>query len=132
MALDSERRRCLSPTQKQRADYCARSAARIAREAKESNRLKEFDRVIRKTHEALELLLKGRLPEKGIEPAKTHDLRELAEQVGGLTGVSHQDLDQLTQERIPAFYGGADFVPDLEFDQEDGERCLRILSVAGL
>lgn len=117
----------MSPSQVRQAEYFSRSSRRIAREAKESFEKGEYDRVIRKAQEAVELYLKGRLLSKGIEPAKTHDLVSLAQPLGKEVTVSETDLDFLTQERIPAFYGASDFVPDESFDRSDGERCLSVL-----
>lgn len=67
----------MSPSQKERAAYFLRSAKRLVREIADSNAHSDYDRVIRKTHECIELYLKSKLLEKGIEPAKTHDLAQL-------------------------------------------------------
>ena len=122
----------MSPSQKQRAAYFLRSAARLAREARDSLSRGEMDRVVRKTHECVELYLKGCLLEMGIEPAKTHDLVMLARDAGGIPGVSEDWLDYLVQQRIPAFYGAADMIPDEVYSEEDGSRCMTILAALNL
>src|SRR3989338_623640 len=118
---------CVSPTQQRQAGYFQRSSKRIAREAQESFEKSEYDRVVRKAQESIELYLKGRLVNKGIEPAKVHDLASLAQGLGEKLQVSTEELDFLTQERIPAFYGASDFVPDESYDNADGERCVAML-----
>ncbi len=123
----------MTPSQKTRADYLHRSAIRVALEAKENAVKKEFDRVIRKTHEALELLFKGLLIEQGIEPAKTHDLSQLYQRIANPKfQLQEDDLTFLTEQRIPAFYGAPDFVPDEDYSDEDCSRCLSLLAAAGL
>lgn len=120
----------MSPSQSKQAQYFLRSSKRIAREAKRSFDEGEYDRVVRKTQEAVELCLKGRLLIKGIEPAKVHDLVMLAQGLGENPGIVDMELDFLTQERIPAFYGASDFVPDESYDKSDG--CLSILKTMEL
>jgi HEPN domain-containing protein len=111
----------------QHAAYCMRSSQRIAREASESFVKKEYDRVVRKAQESVEMYLKASLLEEGIDPVKTHDLAMLADNLQQKIPVKTEDLDFLTQERIPSFYGAADFIPDEAYDAEDGNRCLKIL-----
>ena len=118
--------------QKAQSAYCMRSSRRIAREAQESFDKEEQDRVVRKSQEAVELFLKSLLLSEGIEPVKSHDLVQLASNLKKEISVSKEDLDFLTEERIPAFYGAADFVPDEAYDKEDGKRCLKLLKSLGL
>lgn len=118
--------------QQKRASYFLRSATEIADEACESHKKKRFDRVIRKTHEALELFLKAGLLQQGIEPAKSHDLALLAQPLKKSVAINEADLDFLTEQRIPAFYGAEDFIPDQEYALEDSDRCLNILRAVGL
>lgn len=122
----------MSPSQTRLSKYFFRSSRRVAREATESANHKEFDRVVRKTQEAVELLFKSKLLQKGIEPAKTHDLVDLADHLDLGTKVSEEDLVFLTQERIPAFYGAVDFIPDETYGQQDADRCLGILNALEL
>lgn len=127
----------MTETQLSRAAYYFRSAVRIANEVEYSFSKNEFDRAVRKTQEAIELLLKGKLLEKGIEPAKTHDLRDLFDFIpqpleATFAKVSMDDLVYLSEERIPSFYGGSDFIPDQIYDQNDGLRCVSILKMFGL
>lgn len=111
----------------ERSAYFLRSAKRIAQEAVESVKKKEFDRVVRKSQESVELLVKHRLLERGIEPAKTHNIQELAKRLEQKIPISSEDLFYLSEERIPSFYGAEDFIPDQNYDESDGERCLAIL-----
>lgn len=122
----------MSPSQKARGDYFLRSARVIAKECLVSQADGAHDRVVRKTHEAVEMYLKGKLIEKGVEPAKTHDLKGLAAVLGGLSSVTPEQLDALTAERIPAFYGGSDLIPDEHYTQEDSDNCISILRAVGL
>jgi len=116
-----------------RSDYLLRSAQKIAAEVAFSRSRSEYDRVIRKTQEAVELFLKGRLLSRGIEPAKTHDLTDLAEILAdpSLTGFL-DDFVYLSEARIPSFYGSAEFIPDQKYDLADGNRCWEILKRLGL
>lgn len=122
----------MSASQTGLSGYCFRSSRRLAREAEESAKRKEFDRVVRKTQEAVELFFKSRLLKKGIEPVKTHDLVALGSHLDIDAKVLEEDLVFLTQERIPAFYGAADFIPDESYEQQDADRCLRILRILRL
>lgn len=118
--------------QKRQSAYFRRSAQRIADEAAESFQKKAYDRVVRKTQEAVELHLKALLLEEGIEPVKTHNLVQLASGLKKKVPLSNKELAFLTEERIPSFYGAADFVPDEAYEVEDGTRCLNILKTLGL
>ncbi|PWU21113.1 MAG: hypothetical protein C5B49_03100 [Bdellovibrio sp.] len=118
--------------QSERSSYLLREAKKIAREVRENFQRAEYERVIRKTHEALELWLKGRILESGVEPAKIHDLMQLDQRLPKPSGLSNEDLLFLTTERIPAFYGAEDIIPDKAYAVEDGERCLRCLDKVGL
>lgn len=122
----------MTKKQQQRAEYFVREAAKIAREVRENLQRSEYERVVRKTHEAIELLLKGRLLEENIEPAKIHDLNELDRKLKKRSGLSEEDLLFLTVERIPSFYGAEDVIPDQAYSAEDGERCVRILETVNL
>lgn len=119
----------MTASQKKRADYFLRSSAQIAQEARTSYNEKHFDRVVRKTHEAVELFLKGKILALGIEPAKTHDLAELASLLPQPGQIAIIDLEFLSGERIPSFYGANDFIPDQEYDNDDAERCIKILNL---
>lgn len=122
----------MSPGQKSRSEYLERTAKLIAGEAAESHLKGHHDRVIRKTHESLELLLKSRLLQKGIEPAKTHDLLSLAKVLGAPLPVTEQELSFLTEARIPSFYGADDFIPDQHYQTVDSQKALNILRAFGL
>lgn len=122
----------MSPTQTKRAHYSMRLAKHIAAEAQQSHFLLQYYRVVRKTHEALETWVKAKLLSKEIEPAKSHDLNSLFDAAGECETVLAKDLEFLTQERIPSFYGADDFIPDEEYTAEDSERCLQILRKVGL
>jgi HEPN domain-containing protein len=60
-------------------------------------------------------------------PAKSHDLTALAAPLVPAIQIPEAELDFLTQQRIPAFYGADDFIPDQEYTESDGLRCLTIL-----
>ena len=100
----------MSPSQKNRADYFLRAARTIAKECLQSQADGAHDRVVR----------------------KTHDLKGLAEAWGSLSGVTPAQLDVLTAERIPSFYGANDLIPDEYYTAEDSDRCLGILKMLGL
>lgn len=117
----------MSSSASRRAEYFMRSAERIAREITQNYGAKEFDRVVRKTHECVELWAKSKLVFIGVEPAKTHDLHSLLSPLPKPHPVNNEDLDYLTQQRIPSFYGANDFIPDEEYTVKDGERCLKII-----
>jgi HEPN domain-containing protein len=119
--------------QRRRSAFHLRSAGTIAEEARRSAAEGKNDRVVRKTHEALELWLKGLLLARGIDPVKSHDLRALAAVLPpGEVLVPVEDLEFLTGERIRSVYGAADFIPDEEYDADDAARCLAILAAARL
>lgn len=119
----------MTPGQKRRADYFLRSSKEIALEARESSEKEKFDRVVRKAHESVELYLKALLLQDGIEPAKSHDLSALAMPITSKISLTEADLDFLTEQRIPSFYGADDFIPDQEYSEEDALRCLTILKL---
>ncbi len=136
MDVDSKGRGSLNimtDGQKRRADYNLRAALKIAQEAQDSHQKGDFERVVRKAGESAELYIKGKLLEKGIEPAKTHDLNQLA---SGLdpSELSKQEsiFEFLTGERIPSFYGAEDFIPDQSYVEQDSLRCLALLRNLGL
>ncbi|MGK5085473.1 HEPN domain-containing protein [Bdellovibrionota bacterium FG-1] len=119
--------------QKRRADYDLRAAIKIAQEAHESHLKKDFERVVRKAGESIELYIKGKLLEKGIEPAKTHDLNQLASGLNSPALCSLESIFEfLTGERIPSFYGAEDFIPDQSYVEQDSLRCLEALKTLGL
>lgn len=118
--------------QKARQEYYRRLARKISHEIHENFSRDEFDRVIRKTQECVELWLKAALLELGMEPAKTHNLLELSNHLPHFTTLTNEDLIFLSEERIPSFYAADDFIPDQQYSKEDGERCLKILSLLGL
>ncbi len=122
----------MTQEQSKRAAYFHRSALKIANEAQENFERGQFDRVIRKSQEAVELLFKSKLLQKGREPAKTHDLRDLQQALGESLSVNALDLVFLSEERIPSFYAGMDFIPDEEYTREDAERCLNVLRTLSL
>lgn len=76
--------------------------------------------------------LKGNLLERGIEPAKIHDLNELDRKLTPRSGLKEEDLLYLTSERSPFFYGAEDLVPDKSYNQEDSDRCLAVLAALGI
>ncbi len=43
-------------------------------------------------------------------------------------GIEEADLDFLTEQRIPAFYGADDFIPDQEYGEEEALRCFAFLN----
>lgn len=117
--------------QERRSQYFLRSSHELVLEARDSFARKKFDRVLRKAHEAVELYLKSLLLIQGIEPAKSHDLAALATPLGDQVKIAEADLDFLTEQRIPAFYGADDFIPDQEYTEEDAARCLAIIASIG-
>ena len=68
----------------------------------------------------------------GREPAKIHDLLTLSQGLILPNGITKEDLVFLSEERIPSFYGGSDFVPTEEYDEVEALRCLEILKIFGL
>jgi len=133
LGLDSEKGCRMTKNQSDRADYYFRAAAKIAQEVVFSLSRGDHDRVVRKTQEAVELFLKGKLLQEGIEPTKSHDLRDLAGLLNDYAvPVDLSELEFLSEERIPSFYGGADFIPDQEYEQSDSDRCIPVLKKFGL
>gem|GEM_PF-3148263 len=114
-----------------RSEFLLREATKIAREARESRKLGDHERVIRKTQEALELWMKGKLLQQGVEPAKIHDLNELDRKLLVPSGIDEDDL-LFTAQRIPAFYGADDLIPDETYTDNDSGRCVAALEKVGI
>lgn len=126
--MDSQQGSSVTQSQKARAEYFMRAARKVAAEVEFSGLRGDFERVVRKTQEAIELFFKSKILERGIEPAKTHDLRDLYELVSDWPSpVDETELAYLSEERIPSFYGSGDMIPDEEYDRSDSDRCHRIL-----
>lgn len=115
-----------------RSDYLLREATKIAREARESRRIGEHERVVRKTQEAIELWMKGRLMQQGVQPAKIHDLNELDRKLASSSGISEEDLLFISVQRIPSFYGADDLIPDETYSDADSQRCIAALEKIGI
>ncbi|HHX28972.1 MAG TPA: HEPN domain-containing protein [Firmicutes bacterium] len=91
-----------------------------------------FSDVVREAQEVVELALKGMLRQIGVEPPKVHDVgdliveyrrmfvSEIAAQADRLREISRW----LRKEREFAFYGEIDFVPTLEYSEEDATRAM--------
>jgi len=92
-----------------------------------------YSDVIREAQEIVELSLKGRLRQVGIEPPKWHDvggsLLEFRErfpetirpQLERLASIS----SWLRKEREFSFYGDIDFIPTEEYSREDALRAIQ-------
>lgn len=93
--------------------------------------------VVREGHDVIELVLKGALRFVGVDPPKRHDVHRVAvrfvDRFPGEWRAAFDDLrsalDQLAQERGPAFYGDeAAGVPASElFGQDDAHRAMAIV-----
>lgn len=90
-----------------------------------------YSDVVREAQEAVELALKGALRLGGVEPPKLHDVgpvileyqdrfpREVRTELEELARISKW----LRKEREFSFYGDVDFIPILEYTQEDARRA---------
>jgi len=93
--------------------------------------------VVREGHDVVELVLKGALRLVGVDPPKRHDVHLVATRfIDRFPGEwraaldeLRTDLDQLAQERGPAFYGDeAAGVPASElFGEEDARRAMAVV-----
>ncbi|MDI3310199.1 MAG: HEPN domain-containing protein [Thermoanaerobacterium sp.] len=91
-----------------------------------------YSDVIREAQEAVELALKGMLRKIGVEPPKQHDVGyllieykdkfsdEVKEIVDKLASISKW----LRKEREFSFYGDIDFIPTLEYTEEDARKAI--------
>ncbi|ORX24651.1 DNA-binding protein [Thermoanaerobacterium sp. PSU-2] len=92
----------------------------------------DYSDVIREAQEAVELALKGMLRKIGVEPPKQHDVGyllieykdkfsdEVKEAVDKLASISKW----LRKEREFSFYGDIDFIPTLEYTEEDAKKAI--------
>ncbi|MBP2071543.1 HEPN domain-containing protein [Thermoanaerobacterium butyriciformans] len=92
----------------------------------------DYSDVIREAQEAVELALKGMLRKIGVEPPKQHDVGyllieykdkfsdEVKEAVDKLASISKW----LRKEREFSFYGDIDFIPTLEYTEEDARKAI--------
>ncbi|MBI3185911.1 MAG: HEPN domain-containing protein [Myxococcales bacterium] len=92
-----------------------------------------FNDVVREAQEIVELALKALLRTVGIDPPHLHDVGEvllqhaellpepLRPELPGLAEASRE----LRRNRELAFYGAADFLPDLEYSRQDADRAMR-------
>jgi len=93
---------------------------------------RDYSDVIRESQEIVELVLKGILRIRGIEPPKIHD-------VGGLLieyrerfkDISLREIrklvkisKELRKERELSFYGDVDFIPTEEYTVKDAVKCI--------
>lgn len=91
-----------------------------------------FSDVVREAQEVVELALKGMLRQVGVEPPKVHDVGDLiveyrgmfAGEVAALADRLREISRWLRKEREFAFYGEVDFVPSLEYREEDAQRAM--------
>jgi HEPN domain-containing protein len=93
--------------------------------------------VVRQSQDAVELLLKGALRFVGVDPPKRHDVHRILEQFldrfppewRAVWSELRAKLDELAQERGPAFYGDEDAaIPASElFGHADAGRALAIV-----
>lgn len=91
-----------------------------------------YSDVIREAQEAVELALKGMLRKIGVEPPKQHDVGyllieykdkfsdEVKEAIDKLASISKW----LRKEREFSFYGDIDFIPTLEYTEEDARKAI--------
>lgn len=91
-----------------------------------------YSDVVREAQEAVELALKALLRHFGIDPPKQHDVGGLVVQYAGrlpariaakaerLAAISKR----LRKERELAFYGDVDFIPTMEYTEDDARQAL--------
>lgn len=90
-----------------------------------------YSDVVREAQEIVELALKGVLRYIGIEPPKQYDvgglLLEYRDRIPEDVQETVEELARISKwlrkEREFAFYGDIDFIPTLEYTQEDGKRA---------
>ena len=94
-----------------------------------------FPDVVRESQEIVELLLKGNLRKKLIDPPKWHDVGSiLVENKDRLSQTIIENLDEITKfsrylrrererERENAFYGEEDIIPLEHFDYQTARDC---------
>ena len=93
---------------------------------------KDYSDVIRESQEIVELVLKGILRIKGIEPPKIHDVGALLiEYSGRFKEITLKDIKRLAKiskklrkEREFSFYGDIDFIPTEEYTRQDAKKCI--------
>jgi HEPN domain-containing protein len=95
--------------------------------------------VVRESQDAVELLLKGALRFVGLDPPKRHDVHRALEHFldrfppEWSTAIRQVrcDLDELAQDRGPAFYGdeGAAVPASELFDESDAHRALALVDL---
>ena len=93
--------------------------------------------VVRESQEIVELVLKGALRFVGVEPPKRHDVHKVVEHFIGRFPLEWRDalhdlhgtLDQLAEDRAPAFYGNeAEDIPASElFGEPDARRAAAVV-----
>jgi HEPN domain-containing protein len=116
-------------------DYLTRARARwIALEALMS--AGGYPDVVRESQDLVELVLKGALRFVGVDPPKRHDVHDAAMAYADrLPGEWRQtldelrgSLDQLAQDRSPAFYGNeeADIPASELFGEGDARRAMAV------
>lgn len=92
---------------------------------------KAYSDVVREAQEVVELALKGALRLVGVEPPKLHDvgpvLLEHADRFPPDVRAQLPELARISKwlrkEREFSFYGEADFIPTLEYTEEDADRA---------
>mgnify|MGYP000283037864 CR=1 FL=1 len=90
-----------------------------------------YSDVVREAQEIVELALKGALRLVGVEPPKLHDvgpiLLDHRDRFPEGVRPHLEDLARISKwlrkEREFAFYGDVDFIPTLEYTQEDARRA---------
>ncbi|PWU25640.1 MAG: DNA-binding protein [Candidatus Rokuibacteriota bacterium] len=95
-----------------------------------------YPTVVRESQDVVELILKGVLRFIGVEPPKRHDVHGvLARFIDRLPaewrqalGELDRTLDELAQDRAPAFYGDEEKdIPASDlFDEEDARRAMSV------
>lgn len=103
-----------------------------------------YSDVVREAQEAVEIALKGILWSIGVEPPKVHDVGplileyrdELPPEAGRLAGDLARVSKELRKEREFALYGAPDFIPTVEYGEEQARRALNdartVVRAAGL
>lgn len=92
----------------------------------------DYSDVVREAQEIVELILKGILRKKGIEPPKLHDVGNLIlEHQNKLTEDQQKDTVRIAEiskwlrkEREFSFYGDIDIIPTEEYSETDAARAM--------
>jgi hypothetical protein len=92
----------------------------------------DYSDVVREAQEIVELILKGILRKKGIEPPKLHDVGNLIiEHKDKLTEDQQHDTARIAEiskwlrkEREFSFYGDIDIIPTEEYSETDAARAI--------